>query len=285
MKGRFSVRFFKRVITFTVLGIILALLVTVIIQALRIGSLKEGVLNGTAHAYAESQPMDYQKKYPELYVENQFEKLKAEAKTVYLTFDDGPSKENTRKILDILEEYEIKATFFMVHNGNKVADEIIQRVIDEGHTIGIHTYSHDYEEVYQSVESYLDDFNKLWSNLKERFGYEAKIFRFPGGSINAYNLAVYDKIIPEMYRRGFLFYDWNASAEDAVDSGASKERIVKAILREVRRNDRSIVLMHDSSYMGTTVEALPEIIETLKEEGYTFKALDETVKPVSFARL
>ena len=70
-----------------------------------------------------------------------------------------------------------------------------------------------------------------------------------------------------------------------MDSGASKERIVKAILREVRRNDRSIVLMHDSSYMGTTVEALPEIIETLKEEGYTFKALDETVKPVSFARL
>lgn len=285
MEGRFSVKFFKRVITFTVLIIIVGLLAAVIIQSLRIGLLKKGMNGGATPVYAESTPLEYQKKYPDLHVKNQFKNLTVEDKTVYLTFDDGPSMEQTNKVLDILKKYKVKATFFVVHNPNPESGAVIQRAIDEGHVIGVHTYTHDYEKVYQSVDSFLDDFYKMWIELKDRYGYEAKVFRFPGGSINSYNLALYDEIIPEMYRRGFLYYDWNASAEDAVSGGASKDRIVKDILREVHRNNRSIVLLHDSSYMDTTVEALPEIIRRLKKEGYTFKALDETVKPISFAAL
>lgn len=285
MEGRFTVRFFKRVITFTVLALIFGLTITVVIQSFRIGSLKNGLTGNIERVYAESEPLDYQEKYPNLYVKNTFQNLTTESKTVYLTFDDGVSLNNTEQVLDILKEYDVKATFFMVHNSKAGADDVIQRVIDEGHSIGVHTYSHDYEKVYQSVDSFLDDFNKMWTYLKEEFDYETKIFRFPGGSINTYNLAVYDQIIPEMYRRGFLYYDWNASAEDAASGGISKTQIVKSILKEVRRNDRSIVLMHDSEYMDSTVAALPEIIETLQAEGYVFKLIDDTVKPISFAKL
>lgn len=287
MESRFTVQFFKRVITFTVIGIIVALLVTVIAFGMQLGSLKENSdpLTEKAENYASSElpkaSMDYQEKYEDLYVERDKVANKSEKNTVYLTFDDGPSAK-TLEVLDVLKEHKIKATFFMVYRGGDESKEITQRVIDEGHTIGIHSYSHDYEKIYASVDAYLKDFDKLWSYLKDEFGYECKVFRFPGGSINTYNLNVYNRIAPEMYRRGFTFYDWNASAEDATAGQVGAREIERAIIKEVRRNDSSIVLMHDSADKDSTVSSLSKIIGTLKSDGYTFKTLNNSVAPLTF---
>lgn len=287
MESRFTVNFFKKAITFTVIGLIVALVVTVVAFGMQLGSLKDNnaSLLEKVQTYSgvesPSASMEYQKKYKELYVERDNVSYQAEKDTVYLTFDDGPSSK-TLEVLDILKKAKVKATFFMVYRGGDEAKEIIQRVIDEGHTIGIHSYTHDYEKIYASVDAYLDDFNKLWSYLKEEFDYECKVFRFPGGSINTYNLNVYNRIAPEMYRRGFTFYDWNASAEDAASGYVGAGQIERSIVKAVRRNDSSIVLMHDSADKSSTVAALSKIIKTLKSDGYSFKTLNNSVTPMTF---
>ena len=202
-----------------------------------------------------------------------------------MTFDDGPSAACTPEVLDILKKYDIRATFFVVGSITGENREIVQRIIDEGHTIGIHTYTHSYESIYQSVDAYLADFEKLWTELYEEFSYRAEIFRFPGGSVNTYNYMLSHQLIAEMYRRGFIYFDWNASAEDAASGNPGSDVVTQRILNGVRNADRSIVLMHDSSSMTATVEALPEIIEQLKDEGYSFDKLDRSVKPITFSYL
>lgn len=287
MESRFTVKFFKRVITFAVIGLISALVVTVIVFGARLGTLKdnqESLLKQVEKGgdnQIETATMKYQKEYPQMYVERDEVSSEKERNTVYLTFDDGPSSK-TLEVLDILKRNNIKATFFMVYEDSYESKEIIQRVIDEGHTIGIHSYSHNYEKIYASVDAYLEDFHKLWSYLKDEFGYECKIFRFPGGSINTYNLNVYNRIIPEMYRRGFTFYDWNASAQDAISGHIGADEIERSIVKEVRRNEGSIILMHDSEGKNATVTALTKIIKTLKADGYVFKTLNNSVAPVTF---
>lgn len=289
MNQRFTVKFFKRVITFTVLGIIAALSVTVICFGVQISRLNAKLSTSAIYAASDqegaekqNQSFDYQSKYPELYVERSKTTAAKEKKVVYLTFDDGPSPGYTKRVLDILKKYDVKATFFIVRSNTPGTEKLIQRMIDEGHVIGIHSYTHDYKKIYASVDNYLEDFNKLWTYLRKDFNYEAKIFRFPGGSINTYNLSTYHKIIPEMYRRGFTFFDWNTSAEDATIEKLTKEEIINDVINQVHCNDESIVLMHDSAEKKTTVSALPEIIKKLKREGYTFKVLDESVRPVTF---
>lgn len=135
------------------------------------------------------------------------------------------------------------------------------------------------------MDTYLADFEKLWTELYEEFSYRAEIFRFPGGSVNTYNYTLCQQIIAEMYRRGFVYFDWNASAEDAASGNPSSDVIAERILNGVHNADRSIVLMHDSASMGSTVEALPEIIEQLQDEGYAFDKLDRSVKPITFSYL
>lgn len=295
MEGRFSVRFFKRLITFIVLGVLLILTVAVIVLSVRVTALSAEAGSGTDSGGNETQNADsaliveeealpYQEKYASLYIRDEFRQAKAKSKTVYLTFDDGPSQTCTPEVLDILKEHNIKATFFVVGKISENRD-IVQRIIDEGHTIGIHTYTHSYEYVYQSMDTYLADFEKLWTELYEEFSYRAEIFRFPGGSVNTYNYTLCQQIIAEMYRRGFVYFDWNASAEDAASGNPSSDVIAERILNGVHNADRSIVLMHDSASMGSTVEALPEIIEQLQDEGYAFDKLDRSVKPITFSYL
>lgn len=287
MSSRFTVKFFKRVITFTVMGLIVALAVTVIAFGVQLGNLKDNnaslqkKVENLGGSKVSKASMEYQEKYKELYVERNKVSSDSEKNTVYLTFDDGPSAK-TLDILDVLKKNNIKATFFIVYRGGTEAKTIIQRIIDEGHTIGIHSYSHDYEKIYASVDAYLSDFYRLWSYLKEEFDYECKVFRFPGGSINTYNLNVYDQIVPEMYRRGFTFYDWNASAEDASSAQVSAKTIERSIISEVHRNESSVVLMHDSEGKDSTVSALSKIIKNLKADGYAFKTLDNSVAPMTF---
>lgn len=228
---------------------------------------------------------EYQNEYENLYVENDFSFRERESKVCYLTFDDGPSLTNTERILDILAEYDIKATFFVInHKGNEF-DDIYRRIVREGHTIGIHSYSHDYKKIYASVEDFLKDFDRMSSKIERLTGVKPNIFRFPGGSINTYNTNVYIPLAAEMLRRGYVYYDWNVGSGDAGYACATKTEICNNVLNGIYESGESIVLMHDSKEKTTTADALPDIIEQLLSEGYEFKKLDNDVKPIVFSFL
>lgn len=185
---------------------------------------------------------------------------------VYLTFDDGPS-ENTNKILDILDEYGVKATFFVV--GKEGYTEEYQRIVKEGHSLGMHSFSHKYREIYQSVDAYGEDMNKLHDFLYEVTGEECKIARFPGGSSNTISKVDMQELIAYLTEQGITYYDWNVSSGDASSSFVSASQIENNVLNNVWKYDSVMILMHDSSAKDTTVEALPNIIEKILESENT----------------
>lgn len=221
----------------------------------------------------------YQGLYPEMKIDAQIKFQQPQDKTVYLTFDDGPSSV-TPEILDTLAKYNIKATFFVV--GKQLSEsgiEMLKRVIAEGHTVGIHTYSHDYKVMYESVEAYLEDFYQAYNIIVTETGYQPSIFRFPGGSINAYNQSIYQQIIAEMARRGFVFFDWNNSAEDTV-AGHTTASIIANVTKDIKEEGYTIVLMHDT--IEETGAALDSIINNLLQRNYNFDSLNRETRPITF---
>lgn len=224
----------------------------------------------------------YKDKYENLYVENDFIFKEPQNKTCYLTFDDGPDETVTPRVLDILKKYDVKATFFTIYNGSEKATALYKRIVDEGHTIAAHSYTHDYEKIYKSVDSFLDDFGKISDHIEKVTGIKPELFRFPGGSVNYFNAGIYRQISGEMIRRGYLYYDWNISAEDAVRAGVSAADIKRFGLSGDKDMNKKIILMHDGPGHINTAEALPGIIEGLKKQGYSFAPLTKDIKPVIF---
>jgi len=222
----------------------------------------------------------YQDDYPELYVEKStFVPEESDRPIVYLTFDDGPSA-NTEIVLDILKANDIKATFFVVNSNIEAHQHLYKRIVDEGHSLGIHTYSHQYTQIYSSVDAYLADFNNIFQKVYELTGIKPTIFRFPGGSINTYNQNFYTELAAEMLRRGFTYYDWNVSSGDAGITYTSAA-IQNAVVTGCLNKQRSIVLMHDSSTKGATAGALQNIINALKDT-HEFRPLNNSVEPTVF---
>ena len=199
-------------------------------------------------------------------------------KTMYLTFDDGPSEENTAAVLDILKKHNIKATFFVVGENVRSHPEVARRIVEEGHTIGIHCNRHEYDELYESVDSYLTDFQEAYNAVYEVTGVEAKLFRFPGGSINSYNKDVYEDIIAEMTERGFLYFDWNGSLEDAM-SKSTPEQLVENAVESTLGRKKVVMLAHDIVY--NTTLCLEDLIDSFPE--YKMEALTEEVSPIRFS--
>ena len=217
---------------------------------------------------------DYRDAFPELYAgeDGALEAVTELQKTVYLTFDDGPSK-NTGKVLDVLKKYDVKATFFVI--GKDMTEEgigYLKRAVKEGHAIGMHTYCHDYKKIYASVGDFLADYDKLRQELTELLGFAPNIFRFPGGSYCSYGKNIRKELMEEMTRRGYSYYDWNVSAEDSIGT-VTAYSIRKNIFPRVYEVSSPVILMHDSSINCLTAELLPEIIEKLQAEGYTFETL------------
>lgn len=198
-------------------------------------------------------------------------------KTMYLTFDDGPSAENTTAVLDILKEKNVKATFFVIGENVEKYPEVAKRIVEEGHAIGIHCYNHNYDNLYASVDSYVQDFEKAQEIVYRVTGVETKLFRFPGGSINAYNRDVYQDIIDEMTDRGYIYYDWNASLEDATRDNAP-EKLLQNARESTLGRKRVILLAHDVIY--NTTLCLEELLEQFPE--YRMMPLLETVEPIQF---
>lgn len=198
-------------------------------------------------------------------------------KTMYLTFDDGPSVENTNAILDILKERNIKATFFVVGENVLKHPEVARRIVAEGHTIGIHCNCHAYENVYANVDSYIADFEEAYRIVYETTGVEVKLFRFPGGSINAYNKKVYKEIIEKMEEKGFIYFDWNASLEDAV-SHAEPDALLENATSSTLGRKKIVMLAHDTVH--ATALCLEDVIDAFPE--YRMLPLTEDVEPVQF---
>ena len=198
-------------------------------------------------------------------------------KTMYLTFDDGPSAENTEKVLDILKERDIHATFFLVGENVEQNPEIARRIVEEGHTIGIHSNSHNYEEIYADADSFIQDFEEAHQTIYEVTGVDAKLFRFPGGSVNVYNEKVNEDIIEKMTERGYIYYDWNASLEDAAVDMTPEELVSNGVSTTLGRQ-KVVMLAHDVVY--NTGVCLEELLDSLPE--YEMKALNEEVEPVQF---
>lgn len=231
--------------------------------------------------YSDEKKISYMDMYPDLYVDSVKPViLVEEKKTAYLTFDDGPSL-TTCDILNVLDEYDVKATFFVL--GCTITEEgedCLRAMVEQGHTIGIHTYSHSYKKIYASVEAYLEDFYQDYQLIYETTGVRVNIFRFPWGSNNGYNKHIKKELVAEMERRGFTYYDWNVSAEDSVGNPTAY-RIKKNIMKDLDRFDNPIILMHDASVNKLTAKTLPDVIESIIEKGYGFDTLDHR-KPYQF---
>jgi len=216
--------------------------------------------------------------YEDMYVSEPAEYVR-ETNTVYMTFDDGPSK-NTYSILKYLRDFDVKATFFVVPDRSEECAAALRAIAADGHAIGIHSASHEYDKIYASVEAFLDDFYEAWDIVRDVTGKTTPIFRFPGGSKNDFNAETRDDIIAEMTRRGFRFYDWNVESRDV--DGATWTDMYNSIPRDIKGNYRSFVLMHDTSGTPNTVLVLEDVLRVLKSEGYKFDKINDDTKPVQF---
>lgn len=187
-------------------------------------------------------------------------------KRIYLTFDDGPSP-NTNRILDILKEYDVKATFFVVGKTDEGSVKTYQRIVEEGHTLAMHSYSHKYAEVYRSKESFVQDLEKLQEYLYQVTGVWARYYRFPGGSSNTVSRTDMNELIRYLEDNGITYFDWNIASGDAVIGELSRETIVRNCVSGVEGKEDCMILMHDAAEKNSTVDALPQIIEQIKGRG------------------
>ena len=196
---------------------------------------------------------------------------------IYLTFDDGPSANITPKILDILKENNIKASFFLV-NYSDSNEKLVQREVNEGHTVGIHGYSHEYSKIYRSKDSYLKNIYTLQEKIKKSTGITTMYTRFPGGSSNTisrrYHKGIMTDLTKELLNRGFKYYDWNICAEDA-GSAKNANDVYNYVVKYLSKKHGNMVLMHDFASNKKGLEALPKIIKYAKQNGYTFEAIND----------
>ena len=292
-----SVRFFKNMILLAVILMVLIPTVMVVVRGNQLEKLEQQeanmrqeleIVSAELLEFQEEETKElgvdvisYQTMYPDFYAPEPLTATEEASKVIYLTFDDGPS-ERTVEILEILREKDVKATFFVIGRTDEDSLNLMKEIVEEGHAIAMHTYSHRYTDIYASVEDYLADMYKLFVLIRDTTGVEPSIFRFPGGSIHGYNKGVYQQLEAEMLRRGFVPYDWNLSSGDASGTKASAAQIINNVVGPAKKLDRGIVLMHDSEPKTSTVEALVPMIDQLSELGFTFDKLTSAVKPVLF---
>lgn len=195
-------------------------------------------------------------------------------KVAWLTFDDGPSK-NTLEILDMLDMYGIKATFF-VTGSNPDYYHLIKEAYDRGHQIGLHTYSHDYSKVYSSEEAYYEDLNKIGEVVKKQIGFVPDIIRFPGGTSNTvskkYSPGLMKKLSTSVLEKGYSYFDWNTSNGDG-NMNQTKEMLLGNLKASVEGIDHVMILMHDGTQSGETVKALDGMLSYLTKQGYRFEGI------------
>ncbi|MCI8935602.1 MAG: polysaccharide deacetylase [Lachnospiraceae bacterium] len=289
---RKRIRLLKRMILGTIAAAIIIPIVISIILGVRVFSLQSKVreleealliygngIDGTTGVYTaanmEEAPEDTEQVTEE---EAGQQSVIGYEKQIYLTFDDGPSQ-NTDEILDILKEYDVKATFFVVGKTDERSVQAYQRIVAEGHTLAMHSYSHKYDEIYESKESYVEDLTKLQDYLYQITGILPRFYRFPGGSSNTVSKVDIQELIAYLNENGITYFDWNIASGDAVSTPLSAEVIVENCVTKLDSTNECMILMHDATEKETTVEALPEIIRTIQDRGDAvfLPVTDETI--------
>lgn len=199
-------------------------------------------------------------------------------KIVYLTFDDGPNNGITERILDILQNYNVKATFFVV--GNRIAgrEGILRRIHNEGHGIGLHTYTHNYKYVYANQESFINEMIETANEINRVAGISPRIIRFPGGSYKRLN----NEFLEKLHRYDFKVYDWTACAGDGVYPNLSAGQILRNSTKSADKSPFVILLLHHNSNNQTTCKALPMIISYYRNAGYEFEVITNSTPEFYF---
>lgn len=214
------------------------------------------------------------------------QEMKRNQKIAYLTFDDGPSL-NTMKILDILDQYNVKATFFVMANKEPYAEASYREMIKRGHSIALHTYSHNYQTIYRSKEAFFHDLHKLETFLHDHYGVSSTIVRLPGGSDNrlshqASTRPIIRSILDELTNSGYIYVDWHVDSKDGDSPNMSTSEITRNVLTRYKNYRQPIILLHDINQMKATVKSLPIIIESMKKDGYDFDIIDESTPKTQF---
>ncbi|MCR4696981.1 MAG: polysaccharide deacetylase [Lachnospiraceae bacterium] len=184
-------------------------------------------------------------------------------KRIYLTFDDGPSN-NTNAILDVLDEYNAKATFFVIAKNGY--EEEYNRIINDGHTLGLHSYSHVYKDVYSDEMGFKNDVNRIYDFVENVTGVAPKFYRFPGGSSNTIYKSDKNELFDYLDEMNLTYVDWNVASNDSTYGGLSANQIANNVLNGVEGLDDCVILMHDANDKSSTVEALRIIISSLQCE-------------------
>lgn len=200
-------------------------------------------------------------------------------KKVYLTFEDGPGTQ-TEKILDVLKKEKIKATFFVTGKEDSYSKKMYKRIVKEGHTLGMHSYSHIYREIYESTASFSKDLEKIYRYLHKVTGVYPEFYRFPGGSSTKSTKVPIQEFIQVLNQKNISYIDWNVVSPDVGSPYIAKKQMVKGILQEVSKYDTSVVLMQDAADKPMTARALPAIIKELKKENYKLLPIDRNTRLV-----
>lgn len=201
---------------------------------------------------------------------------------VYLTFDSIPG-ENTDKILDVLKQYHVKATFFVTGDKSDGAKAVYKRIVKEGHTLGMHSFCNQYSTIYASTEAFEKDYNKLSAYLKKVTGEDSLYYRFPGGSSNQISNVNMAEFVHVLNEKNISYFDWNVSAGDT-SGDYTVDDIVNNVTDGIENYKTSVVLLHDGEDKATTVEALGPMIEALQKMNASILPIDENTKVIQYIK-
>jgi peptidoglycan/xylan/chitin deacetylase (PgdA/CDA1 family) len=204
--------------------------------------------------------------------------VQIDPKTAYLTYDDGPSY-LTPKVLDVLDEYGVKATFFVTYQPDYA--DLYQEIVDRGHAIGVHSASHEYDEIYASFDNWLADFTKMYDYIYEQTGVYPTVYRFPGGSYGdpcQSNPDVLEQAAAYLESKGMVYFDWNVTCGDG--GYVSVYDAYKNVVDNIQPRHLPVIIMHDGVQKENTLAALPDVLKQLQEWGYTFETLSPQVPPI-----
>lgn len=200
-------------------------------------------------------------------------------KIAYLTFDDGPSLNITPQILNILNQYEIKATFFLLGRNVARYPELVKQEYDSKHYLANHGYSHSYDTIYSNPQMVLDEYTRTEQLIRDSIGiqeYSSHLFRFPGGSGGKKYSTVKAQAKQLLSDNDILYIDWNSLTNDSVGK-PTKESIMNNLISTVGTKNSIVVLMHDASSKQLTADMLPQVLDYLIEQGYTFKTFYDVI--------
>ncbi len=203
----------------------------------------------------------------------------SEEKRVFLTFDDGPTTSVTPYILDLLKQENIKATFFVLGNRAKANPDLIKREFEEGHYIANHGYTHKYSSIYTNTQTVLDEYNYTEERIQEALenpNYHSRVFRFPGGSVGGYYKAIKKEAKQYLRQNNIASLDWNSLTKDA-EGAHTKEALLENAIATIGNKNSVVILMHDAADKILTYETLPDLIQYLRDNGYSFKNLYDII--------